>query len=284
MSGSQQRPFGMRGTPLWLRERLFYRVYRRRVRDFESLFRRAELALAPGVFMSLSASDVGHQVIALTGVYEASISQRVMALARRGGLMVDVGANYGYYSCLWAAARPENQVIAFEASPHNLTALRANVAQNGFTSQVTIHEQAVGRESGIVGFRLGSAEQTGQGGFSGAHEQSEIQVPVCTLDAALASTTDLRIDVLKIDVEGADTWVLEGADTLLRQKRVRHIFFEQFPDRMEALGGRRGSQISGGARIPCSQLGRRRVVCCSRGLAGLPFRRRSAEPCESRTR
>jgi hypothetical protein len=53
------------------------------------------------------------------------------------------------------------------------------------------------------------------------------------LDHALPDQT---IDVLKIDVEGADTWVLQGCETLLEQKRVRHIFFEQNEARMKPLG------------------------------------------------
>ena len=47
---------------------------------------------------------------------------------------------------------------------------------------------------------------------------------------------DIDIDVLKIDVEGADTWVLFGCEQLLREKRIRTIFFEQNIGRMEVLG------------------------------------------------
>ncbi len=41
---------------------------------------------------------------------------------------------------------------------------------------------------------------------------------------------------MKIDTEGADTWVLEGAETLLRSGRIRHILYEQYPERMRELG------------------------------------------------
>ena len=50
-------------------------------------------------------------------------------------------------------------------------------------------------------------------------------MPVVTLDEELKDVS--FIDVLKIDTEGADTWVLEGAAFLLRQKRIRHVFFEE---------------------------------------------------------
>ena len=42
--------------------------------------------------------------------------------------------------------------------------------------------------------------------------------------------------MLKIDTEGADTWVLQGAYQLLKEKRIKHIFFEENKVRMSALG------------------------------------------------
>lgn len=232
-----KRPLVMRVAPLRIRESLFFRLYRRHVAAYEPLFARAELALAPGVFLQLSPADAGHQPIALAGVYETRLSRRVAALARRGGVMVDVGANYGYFTSLWAAARPANRVVAFEASPRNIRALRGNVMANRLAERVTIHEAAAGREPGVLGFRLGPDDQTGQGGFVGAGERAEVQVPVHTLDDlhAAGEIPDV-VDVLKIDVEGADTWVLEGAERMLRARRIRHVFFEQFPQRMDALG------------------------------------------------
>ena len=47
---------------------------------------------------------------------------------------------------------------------------------------------------------------------------------------------DVLIDVLKIDTEGADAWVLDGAEQLLMSHRVRHVFFEQNLPRMTGLG------------------------------------------------
>ena len=57
-----------------------------------------------------------------------------------------------------------------------------------------------------------------------------------TLDEFWSKFADLTIDVLKIDTEGADTWVLEGASQLIKDKRIKHIFFEENKVRMSALG------------------------------------------------
>ena len=62
-------------------------------------------------------------------------------------------------------------------------------------------------------------------------------MPIVRLDLELANS---KIDVLKIDVEGADTWVLFGCEELLRKQQIGRIFFEQHPGRMELLGIKTG--------------------------------------------
>jgi len=61
-----------------------------------------------------------------------------------------------------------------------------------------------------------------------------MQVKVCRLDDLIPAGKN--ISVLKIDTEGADTWVLIGAEKMLRQKRIRHIFYEANLERMQRLG------------------------------------------------
>jgi hypothetical protein len=62
-------------------------------------------------------------------------------------------------------------------------------------------------------------------------------VDVCTLDDYFYTTENkfAKIDVLKIDTEGADTWVLYGAEKLLKNKMINHIFFEHNTERMNLL-------------------------------------------------
>ena len=86
---------------------------------------------------------------------------------------------------------------------------------------------------GTITFDAGPAEQTGWGGISSTVSSTTIDVPLVRLDHELP---DSPIDVLKIDVEGADTWVLLGCEALLKKKRIGTIFFEQNRGRMERLG------------------------------------------------
>jgi FkbM family methyltransferase len=184
--------------------------------------------------MRLQPGDELHDCIAYTGLYELALTRRLTQHARAGGLLVDVGANYGYFSLLWAAAKPENRVIAFEASPRNLPGLRQNVEANGFTGGIRIEPRAASRSGDDLIFDLGPAGQTGWGGAVLGEQAGSVRVPAVRLDVALAGES--RIDVLKIDVEGAEPWVLEGAAELLRARRIRQIFFEVNKPRLRALG------------------------------------------------
>ena len=256
-SAPARPPLLLRMSPLQLRTKLYYHCYRSRRAQWREIYREAPLHFAPGLRMALWPSDEGHSEIAFTGVYEADLSRRITDLRCEGGLMVDVGANYGYFSLLWAAASAENRVIALEASPRNHAALQHNVSLNGLEEQIEVLALAAGAEAGTLQFAVGSRDQTGWGGFTNTADRTSVDVEVVRLDDVVGDHD--TVSVLKIDVEGADTWVLYGAQRLLAQRRVRNIFFEQNTVRMEALGisqnaardflesvGYRVEEISGG--------------------------------------
>lgn len=231
----QNRPLLMKVIPLWLRTKIFYKIYLKRTNLFLGLFEDAILEFTPQISLKLMPTDISHKQIAFCGFYELTVSQRIAKLAQKGGLMVDVGANYGYYSCLWAAAKTDNRVISFEASPRNSSALKNNLIKNKLLNNVEVHEIAVGKERGRLFFNLGPEEQSVWGGLL-AHEESDaIEVSVISLDEMFLNSKNQYIDVLKVDTEGADTWVLQGAEQLLRSHRISHIFFEENIQRMEQL-------------------------------------------------
>ncbi len=156
----------MRIKSLWLREKLYWKFVRNKTSELSeltTLFENVALEFSSQVELKLMPTDVSHQQIACCGFYELPVSKRIAQLAKTGGLMVDVGANYGYYSCLWAAAHPQNRIIAFEASPRNLNALERNVVNNKLASQIDIKETAIGKEKGELLFDLGPEDQSGWG-------------------------------------------------------------------------------------------------------------------------
>lgn len=220
--------------PLVLRERVFYKFHEAfNIQNDKDV----NLYFGKNVKMDLLATDFGHRGIITTGFYELELSRMIGHLAAQGGVLFDVGANYGYYSCIWASLKKANKVHAFEASPQNLEPLTNNIHKNGFEDRVKLNAFAAGREKDTLRFNLATEQdQTGWGGLTLKDEDKAVEVDVDTLDNYASENNIESIQVLKIDTEGADTWVLYGAKRLLAEKRIEQIFFEHNFPRMKKLG------------------------------------------------
>ncbi len=219
--------------PLAIREKISHRVGKllKTVGD-----KNVPLSMIKNIRLDLNYHDVAHRSIIFNGFYELGFSKTIIKMAKKGGLLIDVGANYGYFTCLWASVNPKNKVVAFEASPLNIEPLKINISKNNLHKQVIIEPKAVGKEEGTLMFSLCNTEgQTGWGGLSLEQQIDDVAVEAITLDTYATINEINEIDVLKIDTEGADTWVLYGAKNLLLQKRIKHIHFEKNPFRMTGL-------------------------------------------------
>jgi FkbM family methyltransferase len=228
-----KRPVLIRCLPLRLRQLLLDHYYRARRERWASLYENAPLRTR-GVKMRLLPGDWISDQIAFTGIYELGLTERVILLGRKGGTMIDVGANLGYFSLLWTACNPSNHCIAFEAAPRNLEILSNNVSNNSFEERIVIVPCAAAAQPGKVQFDLGPDDQTGWGGITYDDRGGSIEVEAVRLDTVLSR--DNPIALLKVDTEGADTLVLLGCEDLLKRKMVREIWFEQNKPRMKLLG------------------------------------------------
>ncbi len=228
------RPTLLSFLPRRLRSSVYSRFYSHRHQQFAGLFDRATLEFAPDcVLRDLLPGDVISGHIAFTGYYESTLSELIVDQARSGGLFVDVGANIGYYSVLWAAASPLNSVVAFEASPRIIPMIEGNISGNGLEARIRLIPKAASDRRGLMYFDKGPKDQTGWGGLSSA--PTELEVPVVRIDEELSDQT---ISVMKIDVEGAEFLGLKGCEALLRAKRIGCIYFESNPERAEGLGNK----------------------------------------------
>jgi FkbM family methyltransferase len=229
-----KRPLLSRLLPNSFSQSLYYRMYHTQHANWKGLFEAAPLTLSQNMFMyGLVPGDIISGNIAFNGFYELALSRHIIKLARKGGLLVDVGANMGYFSLLWAGENLSGHVVAFEASPQNIHLIKHNISQNGLSDRITLVPKAAGNRSGTIAFDIGPTDQTGWGGIASAESSNTINVPIVRIDQELLN---VPIDVLKVDVEGADTWVLYGCEALLMNKLIGTIFFEQNEDRMEQLG------------------------------------------------
>jgi FkbM family methyltransferase len=220
------RPFFLDRLPVSVGRRIAYRLLRPVPDRFLPLYRAAALRHAPGVRMEVPKTrEAMYDSIALLGVYEPELTRLVLALARHGGRMIDIGANVGYFTLLWAAANPDNEVVALEPSPLVAPYLERNVRANGFAGRVEIRQCAASSTGGTARFSTLCDEATGWGRLAGHQDEAAVlDVPTERLDSIVGA--DERISFVKIDVEGAEASVLEGASALLTSKRIENVYVE----------------------------------------------------------
>lgn len=201
------------------------------------------------------------------GVWEPFETSMFCSTVKPGMTVVDVGAHVGYYTLLAARRVGESgRVVAFEPDPSNCALLRRNVAQNGFADRVSVVQAAVGGETGSVTlfrdtFNLG-AHSLERGNVVGA---DSVRVPAVTLGRALASEGVDHIDVLKVDVQGAEAGVVAGADGLLRA-RPQRMFIELWPAGLARFGTNPKellSDLSVGATVSLIDASSRCLVECA---------------------
>lgn len=158
--------------------------------------------------------------IAVRRRYEPHVVSVFSEWLRPGATVVDVGANIGFYA-LTSAARigPGGHVFAFEPAGSSCELLRRSARYNAFEN-IEVFECAVSDVEGIVGFGMDDSN----GRIS--HEEvgtAPLHVRSVMLDRTLAHVT--RVDVMKIDVEGAEARVLRGARGLIN--RCRPVVFSE---------------------------------------------------------
>jgi FkbM family methyltransferase len=200
--------------------------------------------LQPGVFIRLADVTLIEEEIVRQGVFERETVGLFSALLGPGMTVLDVGANIGQYTLIAAhGVGPHGHVHAFEPTPHIAAELRANVALNRFEN-VTVNEVAI---TDAMGETLLFCTDPGSPGTNTImhpteHVRSSVKVPTMTIDHYLAEQGITGVDVMKLDIEGAELLALSGARGLLSGDRAPVIVLEVNP-RTISLGGSSADQL-----------------------------------------
>lgn len=156
------------------------------------------------------------------GTYERyETATIVQALAQvEAPILIDVGANIGLLSLNVLAAVPPTRIFAFEPSPHPRRLLEQTIATNQLQERLTVYDCALGQQVGTATFTAHSTEHASGDGFrdTGRAGQAEIiTVAVQTLDSWWQAQGCPAITAIKLDTEGSEFWILQGAVQLLAQ-------------------------------------------------------------------
>jgi FkbM family methyltransferase len=172
--------------------------------------------------------DAGDQGLAphlmMDGFWEMWLTQFLCRHIRRGWTVVDVGANYGYYSVLMAdLVGRKGCCIAVEPNPAVAAELANNLAINGFSARARVAALALGSGAeNALRFHipLGEPKNARVVAADWTHDPGQgrvIDVPAGTLDALAADLP--AVHFVKIDAEGAEHEIFRGmADILVRDR------------------------------------------------------------------
>ena len=141
------------------------------------------------------------------------------ALVRRGDVVFDVGANRGIFTALISnLVGRDGRVHAFEPSSDTCTLLHATLAARARNpANVTVSSVAVGAEDGVATLYTpqhdhgqASLRTHDTGSWAGDPPMRSAEVRVLALDTYVAARAPTRVDVVKIDIEGAELPALRG--------------------------------------------------------------------------
>jgi len=172
-----------------------------------------------------SKSDLARNLM-MSGSYEKGTTRLFRDLIKEGMVILDLGANAGYYSLIAAQIVGEKgRVFAFEPAPDNFAFLVKNIEVNGFSNIIPV-PKAVSNQTGKG--RLFLSNDPVAHSMYEDYEKGSVEVEVTSVDEFMGNK-NRPVDLVKMDVEGSEMRVLEGMVETIRRNPNLKIITEFFP-------------------------------------------------------
>jgi FkbM family methyltransferase len=162
------------------------------------------------------------------GCYEPGNTHRFKKILKTNQTVIDVGANIGYFTLLAAhLTGPRGRVFAIEPHPTNFGLLRETLETNRLR-QVKALQIGLGEREGMGQVHMADQTLFSNRTASMVHSEDWVSFPVRvrSLDECLVEWGIDTVDLLKIDVDGFESKIINGAQDSLRSGRVRNIIIE----------------------------------------------------------
>jgi FkbM family methyltransferase len=184
-------------------------------------------------------------ILLMDGAMEKYDTELFKEMVKEGMIVVDIGANIGYYTLIAAKLVGKSGIVyAFEPEPITYELLCKNIEVNGYTNVVPI-QKAVSNENGKtkiwcdkVNFASPSFSRENVLIFSEDNvlEDSFVEVETITLDEFMKNTVgNTKVDIMKVDAEGAEELIIDGAKQILESNNLK-IIMEFWPLGLRNLG------------------------------------------------
>ena len=198
-----------------------------------------QVAALEGFRILASPDDLAVGVDVLAGCYEPDVVAVFRQVLRPGMTVIDVGANIGVFTMLAASlVGPSGRVLAVEPNPLNARMAEASRRLNGF-DHVTVLQAAAGPGAGMLAINTSFSNGTTAAIDDGQVMQADTVACVAVDQVAPAGR---RVDLVKLDVEGAEYTALQGCRRLLRRDRPV-LVFEFTPGALPGISGISGEGL-----------------------------------------
>lgn len=166
-----------------------------------------------------TATWIGAKIV-YTGNYEFALKNVFKSVINRGDYILDVGANIGFHTLYFAELVGEKgKVTAFEPVPYNFNVLNHNINLNTF-SYITAKNIALGNKNEQISIAA-DEKSTNPGTFNLFDKSGNTLITCCIGDEIIG---DQKVDFIKIDVEGYESFVIEGLLGTIKKNRPNIIF------------------------------------------------------------
>ena len=157
------------------------------------------------------------------------------SLVHPGDTVLDLGANIGYFTLLFARWTGANgRVLAFEPDPVNFSFVKRNLEANAY-HHVEPHPMAVSDKSGQLRLYVCAYNRGDHRSYDPGESRQVVEIEAVTLDHLLGPNFP-NVDFIKMDIQGAEGLAVRGMQKLLSAQEKIVMFIEFWPSAMATAG------------------------------------------------
>ncbi len=175
-------------------------------------------------FLRCRLGDHIQRQIYFFGAYEPIESFLLKSMLEADDVIIDAGANIGFYTLMMAHSAPKGQVNSFEPVPSNFEILKHNISKSKRAEVIVLNNAGLWHEKSTLNFSLELDMENNIGSFTAGRVDravSKNQCPVLTLDDYCKDFQ--RLDFIKMDIEGAELSALKGGEKTIEKFRPQFL-------------------------------------------------------------